>query len=79
MGDLMPLERAYPLQRGSERAMLESMLDFYRVTVVNKVAGLSDEQASTAAARRRPPRQLPDRARWRRRRVISRSAPTARR
>jgi hypothetical protein len=49
MGDVMPLERAYPLQRGSERAMLESMLDFYRVTVVNKVAGLSDEQAFTAA------------------------------
>lgn len=29
--------------------MLESMLDFYRATVVNKVAGLSDAQAFTAA------------------------------
>jgi len=28
--------------------MLESMLDFYRATVVNKVAGLTDEQAFTA-------------------------------
>ena len=29
--------------------MLESMLDFYRATVVNKVAGLSDSEAFTAA------------------------------
>ncbi len=29
--------------------MLESMLDFYRATVVNKVAGLTDAQAFTAA------------------------------
>jgi Protein of unknown function (DUF664) len=29
--------------------MLESMLDFYRATVVNKVAGLNDSQAFTAA------------------------------
>jgi hypothetical protein len=28
--------------------MLESMLDFYRATVVNKVAGLTDAQAATA-------------------------------
>jgi hypothetical protein len=28
--------------------MLESMLDFYRATVVNKVAGLTDAQAFTA-------------------------------
>ena len=29
--------------------MLESMLDCYRATVVNKVAGLTDDQAFTAA------------------------------
>jgi hypothetical protein len=29
--------------------MLESMLDFYRATVVSKVAGLTDNQAFTAA------------------------------
>ena len=29
--------------------MLESMLDFYRATVVNKVAGLADAQAFTTA------------------------------
>ena len=35
--------------------MLESMLDFYRATVVNKVAGLTDSQAFTAAV---PPSTL---------------------
>src|SRR4051794_5767801 len=35
--------------------MLESMLDFYRATVVNKVAGLTDDQAFTAAV---PPSTL---------------------
>ena len=35
--------------------MLESMLDFYRATVVTKVAGLSDDQAFTAAV---PPSTL---------------------
>jgi hypothetical protein len=35
--------------------MLESMLDCYRATVVNKVAGLSDAQAFTAAV---PPSSL---------------------
>src|SRR5690349_12022680 len=45
MSEVTPLERSRPIQRGSERAMLESMLDFYRATVVNKVAGLTDTQA----------------------------------
>ena len=45
----MPPARVRPIERGSERAMLESMLDFYRATVVNKVAGLTDDQAFTAA------------------------------
>jgi hypothetical protein len=35
--------------------MLEGMLDFYRATVVNKVAGLTDMQAFTAAV---PPSTL---------------------
>lgn len=48
MTEVMPMDRVLPLQRGPERAMLESMLDFYRATVVNKVAGLSDAQAFTA-------------------------------
>jgi len=43
-----PMARSRPIERGSERAMLESMLDFYRATVVNKVAGLTDAQAFTA-------------------------------
>src|SRR6478735_6941288 len=49
MTDVAPVARARPIQRGTERAMLESMLDFYRATVVNKVAGLTDTQAFTAA------------------------------
>ncbi len=49
MTEVMPLPRFRPLERGSERVMLESMLDFYRATVVNKVAGLTDAQAFTAA------------------------------
>ena len=51
----MPMDRARPIQRGPERAVLESMLDFYRATVVNKVAGLTDEQAFTATV---PPSTL---------------------
>ena len=49
MTDVTPMARSQPIQHGSERAMLESMLDFYRATVVNKVAGLTDSQAFTAA------------------------------
>jgi hypothetical protein len=55
MTEAMRMDRALPIQRGSERAMLESMLDFYRATVVNKVAGLDDEQAFTATV---PPSTL---------------------
>jgi hypothetical protein len=48
MTDVAPVARSRPIQQGPERAMLESMLDFYRATVVNKVAGLTDSQACTA-------------------------------
>jgi hypothetical protein len=50
-----PVARTRPISTGSERAMLESMLDFYRATVVTKVTGLSDAQAFTAAV---PPSTL---------------------
>src|SRR4051794_14871526 len=49
MTEVMPVPRSWPIDHGPERAMLESMLDFYRATVVNKVAGLSDAQAFTTA------------------------------
>jgi Protein of unknown function (DUF664) len=55
MTDVTPLPRSRPIESGPERAMLESMLDCYRATVVNKVAGLSDSQAFTAAV---PPSTL---------------------
>jgi uncharacterized protein DUF664 len=55
MNDVTPTARSRPLQQGTERAMLDSMLDFYRATVVNKVAGLTDTQAFTAAV---PPSTL---------------------
>ena len=49
MTDVDPVARSRPIAKGTERVMLESMLDFYRATVVNKVAGLTDAQAFTAA------------------------------
>src|SRR4051795_10043034 len=49
MTGVAPVARSRPIQHGSESTMLESMLDFYRATVVNKVAGLTDAQAFTAA------------------------------
>ncbi len=49
MSEVTPVPRSRPIQRGSERQLLESMLDFYRATVVNKVAGLTDAQAFSAA------------------------------
>jgi hypothetical protein len=55
MTDVAPMPRTRPIANGAERAMPESMLDFYRATVVNKVAGLSDAQAFTAAV---PPSTL---------------------
>ncbi len=42
MTDVDPVARSRPLVKGPERAMLESMLDFYRATVVDNVAGLTD-------------------------------------
>ncbi len=42
MIDVKPMARSRPIERGPERAMLESMLDFYRATVVTKVAGLTE-------------------------------------
>ncbi|HEX4470925.1 MAG TPA: DinB family protein [Nocardioides sp.] len=55
MSQVTPVPRAHPIQQGSERSMLESMLGFYRATVVNKVAGLTDAQAFAAAV---PPSTL---------------------
>jgi len=55
MTEVMPVARSRPIQHGSDRAMLESMLDFYRATVINKVAGLADAQAFVAAV---PPSTL---------------------
>jgi hypothetical protein len=43
--EVQPIERVRPLQAVDERATLNSLLDFLRGTVVNKVAGLTDEQA----------------------------------
>jgi len=39
------VERVRPPEDGDERATLTGMLDFLRDTVVNKVAGLTNEQA----------------------------------
>ena len=55
MSEVTPVPRLRPLEQGSEKAMLESMLDCYRATVINKVAGLTDAQAFTAAV---PPSEL---------------------
>jgi hypothetical protein len=55
MTDVAPIERPHPITTGTERETLASMLDFYRATVVNKVAGLTDEQAFAAAV---PPSTL---------------------
>jgi hypothetical protein len=40
--------RVRPPEDGSERDTLAAMLDFFRATVVNKVAGLTDEEAFSA-------------------------------
>lgn len=55
MTEVEPVPRSRPLDSGPERAMLDSMLDCYRATVVNKVAGLTDDQAFTASV---PPSEL---------------------
>jgi hypothetical protein len=41
-----PVARTRPAQDGTEREILTGLLDFLRSTVVNKVAGLADDQAS---------------------------------
>lgn len=42
---VVPVVRTRPAEEGSERETLTGLLDFLRATVVNKVAGLTDEQA----------------------------------
>lgn len=44
-GDVEPMPRSRPPENGGERDTLAGMLDFLRATVVNKVAGLTDEDA----------------------------------
>ncbi|MBA2528451.1 MAG: DinB family protein [Euzebyales bacterium] len=44
--DVPPVPRVRPPEDGSERETLTGLLDFLRATIVNKVAGLSGEQAS---------------------------------
>jgi hypothetical protein len=55
MTDIPTVARSRPIEQGTEREMLESMLDFYRATVVTKVAGLTDAQGFSAAV---PPSTL---------------------
>ena len=55
MSKVPRVERSRPLQQGTEREILESMLDFYRATVGLKVGGLTDEQAFTTSV---PPSTL---------------------
>jgi hypothetical protein len=43
------VDRARPAEDASEKETLAGLLDFLRATVVNKVAGLSDEQARTTS------------------------------
>ena len=45
---VVPLDRVEPPLRAGEKDALVLRLDFLRETVVNKVAGLSTEQATTA-------------------------------
>jgi Protein of unknown function (DUF664) len=40
-----PVPRTRPPESGGEREILTGLLDFLRATVVNKVSGLTDEQA----------------------------------
>jgi hypothetical protein len=47
--------RVRPTEDAPEKETLAGLLDFLRATVVNKVAGLSDEQARTASV---PPSTL---------------------
>jgi len=45
MSEVTPVTRNRPTERGSEKETLTGLLDFLRATAVNKVAGLTDEQA----------------------------------
>jgi hypothetical protein len=49
IGEVGPVQRSRPPERGSERDVLAGLLDFLRATAVNKVAGLTDEQAFTTS------------------------------
>jgi hypothetical protein len=55
MSAIAPPSRTLPPADGSEKVILSGLLDFLRATVVNKVAGLSDEQAFSTPA---PPSTL---------------------
>lgn len=46
--NVAPMPRTRPPESGTEWESLTGMLDFFRATVVNKVAGLTDEQAFRA-------------------------------
>jgi uncharacterized damage-inducible protein DinB len=50
-----PAQRADELMTGSERAMLQSLLDWHRQTLLTKCAGLTAEQLKTASV---PPSTL---------------------
>ncbi len=54
-GGVQPVPRERPVEDGSERETLTGLLDFLRATAVNKVAGLTDEQARLTSA---PPSTL---------------------
>jgi hypothetical protein len=53
--NVRPVPRSRPPESGTEWESLTGMLDFFRATVVNKVAGLTDEQAFSAVV---PPSTL---------------------
>ncbi len=42
---LLPVPRSRPVEDGTELETMTGLLDFLRATVINKVAGLTDEQA----------------------------------
>lgn len=46
--EIAPVPRIRPPEDGSERQVLTGLLDFLRATVVNKVAGLTDEHTFAA-------------------------------
>jgi hypothetical protein len=55
MSSVAPVNRVRPPETAPERETLDSLLDFLRATVVNKVAGLTDEQGFAAPV---PPSRL---------------------